>query len=507
MSLAFAVLLFMPRKYASEAKLFVRLGRESVTLDPTATTGQMVQIQETRENQINSTRDMLLSHSLLDRVVQVVGAEAIMRGSLDDGDSPGLIQWLASGARCAIRLATFAPPVSVEEQAAEKLSKSIEVKAGRNTSVIDLSCQAKNPKLAQSILQAFLDTYQEQHLAANKTVGSLEFFTTQATRLKQQLDAATAGLRDAKNESGLVSLPVEQKALQDQLTQLETAALAAAAALASSEASVESLRSLMEELPHQLPTQQTSGFANAAADTMQQDYFRLRITLRDLESRLGPEHPQVIDTREQIKHAEALLNGTSPDRTQATVGWHPSRQALDLDLRREVAQTMAVRAKTAILQQQLAAVQHRTQDLNDHEIRITELEREVALADTNYRSYSDHLEQARIGDAIEVNRISNVNVVQPPSYVERPVSPKPPLVLGVALILALSGSVGLAFVLEYLDNSLKTPDDLEEQLGVPVLASIPRARGAKLCGTTSPPGAPPSIARFFTHVPQFAVTP
>src|ERR1700722_16699062 len=54
MVVSLAAMKFLPRKYASEAKLFVRLGRESVTLDPTTTTGQMLQVQETRENQINS---------------------------------------------------------------------------------------------------------------------------------------------------------------------------------------------------------------------------------------------------------------------------------------------------------------------------------------------------------------------------------------------------------------------------------------------------------------------
>ncbi len=49
-----AAILVLPRKYASDARLFVRLGRESVTLDPTATTGQMIQVLESRENQMNS---------------------------------------------------------------------------------------------------------------------------------------------------------------------------------------------------------------------------------------------------------------------------------------------------------------------------------------------------------------------------------------------------------------------------------------------------------------------
>ena len=55
-AIAFCALTFLPRKYESEAKLFLRLGRESVALDPTATTGATMQIQETRDDEIDSAR-------------------------------------------------------------------------------------------------------------------------------------------------------------------------------------------------------------------------------------------------------------------------------------------------------------------------------------------------------------------------------------------------------------------------------------------------------------------
>ena len=120
-------------------------------------------------------------------------------------------------------------------------------------------------------------------------------------------------------------------------------------------------------------------------------------------------------------------------------------------------------------------MQQRTRDLNEHEVLIADLERQVIIAETSYRSYMDHLEQVRIGDALEVDRISNVNVVQPPSLIRTPVSPKPTLILGAGLLVAVFGALGLALGSEYLDNSLRTPEDLESQLGLPVLSSIPRA--------------------------------
>jgi uncharacterized protein involved in exopolysaccharide biosynthesis len=474
--LSLMALVLLPRRYESEAKLFLRLGRESVTLDPTATTGTTIQVQESRENQINSTREMLKSRGLLDRVVEKLGAETILKGSSDSAPTgfsallPGLMHAVAS-------LNVFSPSVSPAELAVGKLSKSIDVTSARNSSVINIACTAKTAKLAREIMQAFVDAYQEQHLAANRTAGSLEFFATQATELKQQLDAAIANLRDAKTQSSLVSIPVAQQALQSHVTEVEASALAAASSLASSEASIASLRKSLAELPAQLTTQQTSGFPNVAADSMRQELFKAQLSARDLEAKLGADHPLVKIAREQLRQSEYIVNAQSQERKQTTSAINPTRQSLELELEREEVLAAALRAKANTLQEQTAELQKRMRTLNEQEVQITELERQTAIAETNYRSYRDHLEQARIGEALEANRISNVNVIQPPSLVERPVSPKPLLVFGVGFLVAVMGSLGLAFGSDHYDKSLRTAAEIESQLGVPVLGAIPRTHG------------------------------
>ncbi len=86
-------------------------------------------------------------------------------------------------------------------------------------------------------------------MTANRTSGSQQFFAEQTTRLKQQLDESVQQLQDAKNESGLVSIPVQQQALQSQLVQVETGSLTAASALASSEAAIDTLNQSLAKLP------------------------------------------------------------------------------------------------------------------------------------------------------------------------------------------------------------------------------------------------------------------
>jgi uncharacterized protein involved in exopolysaccharide biosynthesis len=347
------------------------------------------------------------------------------------------------------------PQVSSTERAIEKLSQSIGVTVARNSSVIDVGCTASSPKLAREMLEAYLEAFQEQHQKANRTSGSLEFFSAQTTLVKKQLDEAAAKLRDVKNESGLVSVAAEQKALQDQLLQIEAASFAADASLASSEASIASLRKSLAGLPEQLTTLKTSGFPNVAADNMWQEFFRLQVAARALQAKLGAEHPLVKVQMKQVEQLEEVLGEQPQGREQTTIGVNSSRQTLEVDLRREEALSAAMRAKGAALKEQYATLHDRLRTLNEFEVKINDLTREETIADTNYRAYANRLEQARIVEALGTNGISSINVVQPPSLVEKPVSPKPSLVLGLGFIAAVCGCIGLPFGSEYLTQAIR----------------------------------------------------
>ena len=80
MLLTIAVTFLAPKKFTSEAKLFVRLGRESVAMDPTATatTDQVVMVHESREYEINSVLELLKSRAVLSGVVAGVGPLVVL---------------------------------------------------------------------------------------------------------------------------------------------------------------------------------------------------------------------------------------------------------------------------------------------------------------------------------------------------------------------------------------------------------------------------------------------
>src|SRR6476646_3536304 len=84
LALTALVTLLSPRAYRSQAKLFVRLGRENATLDPAATVGQtpVVGVAQNRENELNTYVEIIKSRVLLEKVVDAIGPATLL------GESP-----------------------------------------------------------------------------------------------------------------------------------------------------------------------------------------------------------------------------------------------------------------------------------------------------------------------------------------------------------------------------------------------------------------------------------
>jgi uncharacterized protein involved in exopolysaccharide biosynthesis len=436
-------LVFAPRTYQSDAQLFVRVGRESVTLDPTATTGQTISVYESREVEINSVLDLLSSRRILEHVVDDLGATAILHGKASSsGPADGTL-----------------PNRAERERAIRDLSDMVYTSHSRKSSVISVTARASSPELAQRILTSFLKSFNELYLDAYRTSGSHEFFVSQADLVRKELEQATDELSRAKNEIELISIEEQRRTIQSQMSDMQTQRLSAETALATAEATIVELQKLIDALPRHLVTQTVSGFPDGADGLTRRQLYELEIREQELLTRFTEHHPLVKSVQEQIAAARAILSAPEAAVEQRTLAVHPARQQLELQLLNEQAQAVALKARVAALGAQQETIAGRLRDLNAREGHIDRLEHQVALLTASYQSYAEKREQARIDQALADSRITNVNVVQPPTLVSRPVKPNKRLVLALAMFVAVAGAIGLAFGCEYLTH-FGSRDDL-----------------------------------------------
>ncbi len=110
--------------------------------------------------------------------------------------------------------------------------------------------------------------------------------------------------------------------------------------------------------------------------------------------------------------------------------------------------------------------------LKEHEAVLAGLQREVDIARDEYRQYHDNYQRAKISSALDVGKISNVSIIQPATIPIEPNKSKRRRNVALSVFFGLVGSIGLAYGREYLDDSIKTNEDVKKRLGLPVLATI-----------------------------------
>ena len=478
-----------PKSYQSEAKLFLKLGRENVGLDATTNLGQSatVSIPPSREEEINTAVEVLRSRLLIEEVVDAVGASAVLKkpdppgGEKGKPSSPlGQIWDVVDGASGWVLRFVPQSPLSEREQAVLKLNKRIGVEAVKRTNVIAVSCEAPSPEFAQTLLTKFIAFYVDRHAQINRAAGAHQFLQEQAASIKGDLTTLEDKLRVLKNTSGLAA-PLEQRqTIVAQIGRLEDEEKLTRALVAATEAETRAIQTRIAGLSEVQTLSSSYDNPNAVADGMRQQLFALQLKEKELSARTTERNVELKLVREQVAASQKLVAAFDKTRSQYTTGPNRNAEELRLQLLRQESALAASRAKASVLDTQLAAAKTQLRTQTDSELQVAQLQREIEIRDANYRKYANALEQARIDDSLERERISNIFVVQPPTLSGKPVRPPQLFALLAGVGIALFGGVVLAYVAEYLDHSLKTPQEVELRLGLPVLVSIPRVGTKKL---------------------------
>jgi capsular exopolysaccharide synthesis family protein len=480
--------------YESQAKLLVKPGRESLTVDPTVPEDRILSINRRMEEHLNSELEILKSRTLSERAVDAIGPEKFLTRSGEEADVAAaggtahdriknvLCKTGAAvrGAKavCAGVLKTLgiANEIEPREQAIHIVSKRLSAAILSNSDVIELTFESQSPELAKGTLDTLIDVYLEQRLAIYDGGGSHRFFKEQTENLQTELEAAEQDLRDFKNKAKLGDLTKQRDIAVERLGGLLRQMHDLDAQLAASTGKVFSLHQTLDRMSETTTLEQVTGRPNYFMDDARFRLLELRLREKELLAMYPEDNRLVQNVREQIERAEAMLSDEEETRTERTTGINSSYRQLEVELLEERAKREALQKQRGVLGSQVADVHAEIEVLNDNEIKLTQMQRRRDIAEQNYRNYVDKLEQTRISQALEQEKISNISVIQPATMPVLPVSPKKTLGLFLGVLLGLFAALGLSFVSEYLDHSIKTPEQVEERLQLPALVSIPLVR-------------------------------
>jgi uncharacterized protein involved in exopolysaccharide biosynthesis len=474
--------------YRAEAKILVKIGRENVTLDPTATIGQVIQPTQTRESEINSEVDILRSRELGQKVVDDIGPEKFLNPpeeeNLANGSSgaktPEWKRALKRNGQPVIGVAVgflenigIIFPLDDREKAILGMMKNLEIETQKNINTLSLAYDAESAEFAQTVLSRLINSYLDKHITAYRTPGSYGFFDQQSEDVGVQLAKTEDELKSLKNRTGVASLDEQRKIILTRIGTLQQESEATLVALAASRAKVAELEQKLAGVSPTLVTQETKSSSVYGVELMRTRLYELKLKEQELLSKYAETSIPVKEVRRQITEAEALLAKEDPTRTDVSTGINTTHQQLHLVLLTETVNLSSLEAKSRVVDRQLADARREVQEINETELRMVTLQRELVLQDSKYRKYAESREQARIDQALEINKISNISVVQQAIASIKPVKPRKALNLALGFFLGIFGGLGLVFFSEYLDHSIKTPEDVEEKLQLQLLASIP----------------------------------
>ncbi len=457
-SLSILFVLLDDPKYCYEAKLFLRLGRENVVLDPTATTASSpaVTMPYTREDELNSTVDLITSRVLIESLVDELSPEYVLTHGKKKSDHP-IVQRL----RQIKNAIDPSPKLSEREIAIRTVLKQLEVSAVKHSTVISISYTDESPEVSLKVVQTLIALYQREHIRINRAPGAYDFLLAQTENAKKQLEETEGRWRELKVDTGVVDVVAQKTLLVTSLDALELELKRVRIEQTTSAASIKSLEQLLETIPAMREISKTDGQLAAGADSMKDTLYQLEVREKELSARYTEEHFLVRNIRKQVQEARELYDSHPANRTESITATNPVHGDLEIKLAQEKNLFNSQHARIEALKEQIGSTQKEIERMSEVELKFVELQRLVELQNANYRKYSENLEQARIDHQLDLQRISSINVIESKTAPSDPVDSYPFVKLAIGCVASLMAAIAVAFVAERWRKSFLDQDHFE----------------------------------------------
>ncbi len=357
--------------------------------------------------------------------------------------------------------------------ALKELEERLTVRDLRNTDIIELRTTGGTPREAQLIANAFIQAYLEQDAEIQKqTISSIKTF------LEVQLDKTQAQLAQAEEAAvefqKRAQLELGADGAQKNLIELNKLVLQGRIDLEDKEGMLRAINELLRNVRAELLNKHTnSEELNAVLLELQDKVTQIRKTQQEIAD-LEIQRENYLNEGNYIK-AKELENQILQKKQQMEQSLTTQFEVLNLlpkyeELIRQQLNTQlqieALKNRVAVAQQHIDA---ETKKLIENGLELLRLQRNVDIGKSIYILLRQEYEKARIAEAGELGTARVVNWAQEP---EAPIRPKKTLNLLIAALVGLTLGTGLTFLRQYLDNTYKTPKEIEIDLGIPSLGAV-----------------------------------
>lgn len=347
-----------------------------------------------------------------------------------------------------------------KEVAYKILRSSLEASQYRDTSLIALTAQRQDPKEAARIANELADVYRDArlNLKQKEMTRAMDALARELEKQQEKVGLAEQRVEKLRQELDITVLPGsyagqgENSVEKLRLQQLEGDRITSRVDMLVAKARYEQLESMNNEDLLTASAYLTQDPFVEAMRTQIKDYD---VALTSLLENYGPNYPQVKQT--QAARAELVAK---------------LQRALDGIKKGTQAQYIVAKAKFEALEEDLRGVRSSDQETQREKyLPFNKAQQELEIQRSIMNALKSRIAQE--GITLEVPR-TPVEIVDSAEESSHPVSPNLFLNLLMSIFIGLASGVGLAYFIEYLDTSIKTADDVERWIQLPVLGLIPQ---------------------------------
>jgi succinoglycan biosynthesis transport protein ExoP len=325
---------------------------------------------------------------------------------------------------------------------------SLSVHRVPNSRLMDVSFESTNPQLAAQIVNAHVETYKFESLQSHydSTTEATKFLQDQLDELKIKVERSEAVRIQYEKDNEIWTLDDKQNITSQRLTDVNKELTDAQSDRMKKEAMVQYAKSGNMDTMPQLQSDE-------ALTDLQRKRADLSTGYTEALAQFGPNYPKVQRLQAEMKGVDDLIETEKKNVVDR----------MESDYR-------AALQREQLLGEALDLEKIETSKMAQKYVQYNILKREAEANKTLYEGLLTKLDEAKISVGI---RSSNIRVVDPAMVPSTPTRPAKARNIALAFLVGLVGGVGLALMREYLDNTVKTPDDIERLARLPSLAVVP----------------------------------
>ena len=416
--ISLALLFWKPKEtYNARARLMIKFGREFIAKSEL---GSERQSMFNPQYALLTEIELIRSPEVVSRVVATMGPERLYP-ELSHVSSP-------EGIPAAI----------------ERFREELKVEVVPNTSMLDIAFVHPNPDVAGKVVNLLIELMKEKHLqtfSGNSTAFLEQQFNNYSTQLKQ----SESRWETFKQKNSVFSIDEQRSAILTQKSAFES--------------TLRTTQTQIAELEHRLMLMKTG---KSTVELVQDARSRL-IVLKEKEQALLMKYNEgsraVQNVREEIQAMQKTLLESSESAKRDSI------TKLESELSTLRARADANMRQMAQLNGQLHSLDLKVKDSQ-------EIRREIASQEANYKTYLQKLEEARISDDMDRQKMVALKVIDEANVSKAKTGKNRQKIAYAGFLGALLGGLMLAFMLEFFSPVMTVPLDAERRLGVPVMVAI-----------------------------------